>query len=318
MGRGRGRGRQTALLTTSQRRETGSFTPGKDSSHSGAELRVSPSHHRPGQARGEPGEFPKAHERQGREGKKSSLLGLMPGELLKRGLRVGGGVSLPRSRNGREEGPPRRHLHASETLRPGTGTLTAALERRRYLGPGLGQAPLLSPRRCLRPPLPPFSGSGSGSPSPTRPSILEVTDRAERPMRGILGGFAGGALGGRGRGGSARAGDAGTCSSWCWEEPVAARVSGVGWSRLWARRSPAGNFLRPGLQTASSRVPDAPRRSGWRSVGGGLKAVAELGEEKHGVNGAACTDPELSLTRRSPPALSGPVSSGSSIIGDIL
>lgn len=104
MGRGRGKRRQTALLTTSKRRETGSFTPGKDSSNSGAELRVSPSHNWTGQARGEPGEFPKAHERQVREGKKSSLLGLMPGELLKRGLRVGGGVSLPLSRNGREEG----------------------------------------------------------------------------------------------------------------------------------------------------------------------------------------------------------------------
>lgn len=146
MGRGkRGKRRQTALLTTSKRRETGSFTPGKDSSSSGAELRVSPSHNWTGQARGEPGEFPKAHERQVREGKKSSLLGLMPGELLKRGLRVGGGVSLPLSRNGREEGLPRRHLNASGTLGPGTGTLTAALGRRRYLGPGLGLAPLFSP-----------------------------------------------------------------------------------------------------------------------------------------------------------------------------
>lgn len=122
-------------------------------------------------------------------------------------------------------------------------------------------------------------------------------------MRGILGGLAGGALGGRGRGGSARARDAGTCSSQRWEEPVAARVLGVGWSPLRARRSPAGNFLRPGLPTASPRVPGAPRISGWRSVGRGLKAVAELGEEKHGVNGAAWSDPELSLTRRSPSAL---------------
>lgn len=137
-------------------------------------------------------------------------------------------------------------------------------------------------------------------------------------MRGILGGLAGGALGGRGRGGNGRARDAGTCSSQRWEEPVAARVLGVGWSPFRARRSPAGKFLRPGLPTGSPRVPDAPRRSGWRSVGRGLKAVAELGEEKHGVNGAAWSDPELSLTRRSPAALSGQVSSGSWIIWDIL
>lgn len=246
VGRGRGKRRQTALPTTSKRE--GRQVP----SHlakipailgaEGAELWVFPSHPRTGQARGEPGEFPKAHERQVREGKKSSPLGLMPGELLKRGLRVGGGVSLPLSRNGREEELPRRHLNASGTLGPGTGALTAALGRRRYLGPGLGPAPLFSPRQSLRPPLPPFSGSGSGSPSPTRPSILQVTDRVERPMRSTLGGLEGGALRGRGRGGSARARDAGTCSSQRWEEPVAARVLGVGWSPLRARRSRPGTF----------------------------------------------------------------------------
>lgn len=139
-------------------------------------------------------------------------------------------------------------------------------------------------------------------------------------MRGTLGGLAGGALGGRGRGGSARARDAGTCSSQRWEEPVAIRVLGSGWSPLPARRSPAGNFLRPSLITASLRVPGSPRRSGWQSVGRGLKAVCRIfwGEEKHGVNEAVWSDPELSLTRRSPSALLGQVSSEIPIIEDIL
>lgn len=47
------------------------------------------------------------------------------------------------------------------------------------------------PRRCprLRPPLPPFSRSGSGFPPPTRPApqYSQVTDRTERPIGGTLG-----------------------------------------------------------------------------------------------------------------------------------
>lgn len=108
----------------------------------------------------------------GREREKGSPSGPTPGELLKRGLRVGGGVSLPLSRGGREERLARRHLNASETLGPGTGALTAAPGRRRYLGSGLGRLRSSPPRQCLRPPLPPFSRSGSGSPRPTRPSSL--------------------------------------------------------------------------------------------------------------------------------------------------
>lgn len=103
----------------------------------GAELKVSPSHSWTGQAREGPRESPKDHERQGREGEKGSPPGPTPGELLKRGLRIGGGVSLSLSRDGRKERLPRRHLHASETLGPGTGALTAAPGRRRYLGSGL-------------------------------------------------------------------------------------------------------------------------------------------------------------------------------------
>lgn len=155
-----------------------------------------------------------------------------------------------------EGGPPRRLWGGGVTWGQGSDWLRSS-----------------PPRRCLRPPLPPFSGSGSGSPSPTRPSMLRVTDRAERPMRGILGGLAGGALGGRGRGGSARARDAGTCSSRRWEEPVAAGVLlGVGWSPLRARRSPAGNFFkaRPAnrLTSRSGRLKEKRVAERWKKAEG--------------------------------------------------
>lgn len=155
----------------------------------------------------------------------------------------------------------RRDFNASETLSPGTGTLTAVPGRRRYLGPGLGQAPLLYPRRCprLRPPLPPFSRSGSGSLPLTRPSILQMTDRVGRPMGGSRGRLTSDACQGRGRRGRARDRNCGTCSSQLWEDPVASWDLGVGWSPLPARRSRAGNFLRPDLPTASPRIPGTQR-----------------------------------------------------------
>ena len=86
---------------------------------------------------------------------------------------------------------------------------------------------------------------------------------------------------------------------------MAAWDLGLGWSRRPARRSPAGNSLRPGLPTASSWIPGTPRGGVWRSVARVQKAVcAELGKEKHGVNEyarkAAWTSPKHSLTRRSP------------------
>lgn len=97
-----GKRRQTALLATSKREG------GQVPSHLakippilgavGAELRVSASHNWTGQARGELGGFPKAHEGQVRKVKKGSPFAPTPGELLKRGLRVGGGVSISLSR----------------------------------------------------------------------------------------------------------------------------------------------------------------------------------------------------------------------------
>ena len=135
-----------------------------------------------------------------------------------------------------------------------------------------------------------------------------MTDRAERPMGGTLGRLTGIAGLGCGRGGRERAKGGGTCSSQLWEESVAARDLGLGWSRLPARRSPAGNFLRPGPSTASSRVPGTPRGVEWQSVATGQKAVcAELGKEKHGVSEyareAAWTSLQHSLAQRSLSAL---------------
>lgn len=121
-------------------------------------------------------------------------------------------------------------------------------------------------------------------------------------MGGTLGRLTGDAFRGQGRGGRARARDGGTCSSQRWEEPVAAWDLGLGWSRRPARRSSAGNFLKPGLPTASPWVPGAPRGGGWWGAGRGHKAVcAELVKEKHGVN--ECTggrSPEHWLNARSP------------------
>lgn len=144
-----------------------------------------------------------------------------------------------------------------------------------------------------------------------------MTDRAERPMGGTLGRLTGDACGGHRRGGRERARDGGTCSSQRWEEPVAPWDLGLGWSRLPARRSPTGKFLKPGLPTASPWVPGAPRGGGWRSAGRGQKAVcAELEKEKYGVNEYA----HVRLNWRSPClhfvcTFSGQVSSGETDCG---
>lgn len=89
---------------------------------------------------------------------------------------------------------------------------------------------------------------------------------------------------------------------------MAAWDLGLGWSRLPARRSPAGNSLRPGPPTASSRVPGAPRGVERQRVATGQKAVcAELRKERHGVSEyareAAWTSLQHSLAQGSLSAL---------------
>lgn len=222
MGRGKGKQRQTTLLATSKREV------GQAPSHltkippilggEGAKLRVSPSHHRAGQARGEPQGFPKGYEGQVREGKKSPpgpRSGSTPGEPLKRGLRVGGGVSIPPSR-GRAGGgaAPERFQRERDTG-----------SRDRHTHGGSGAVALLEAgARTGSAPLPPAVSQAPASTSAFQPLRIristsdpplntQVTDRAAKPMGGTLGRFTGGAGGERGRGGRAHARDGGNCSA---------------------------------------------------------------------------------------------------------
>lgn len=107
----------------------------------------------------------------------------------KKGATDRGRGQYPLSRDWREEGAAPKTLQRRRGPGPGTGTLTVAPGRRRSVGRGLRPTPLLSPRRCprLRPPLPPFSRSGSGSPPSPRPPCFRLTDRARGPMGGTLG-----------------------------------------------------------------------------------------------------------------------------------
>lgn len=154
---GAGKRRQTTLRATSKREGA------QDPSHltkippilgaEGEELRVSPSHNRTRQAREEPERFPKLQEGQIREGKKRSpSFGSTPGESLKKGLRVGGGISISlsqgwaggksapeRLQHKRDTGSQIRHTHggsgAAALLGAGARTGSAPLP------PAVSQAP---------------------------------------------------------------------------------------------------------------------------------------------------------------------------------
>lgn len=101
--------------------------PPKAGSRGGGPSRPTPGLDRP---KGGPRCFPKAPQKQGRGGKKGIRFGQAPGELLKRGLRVGGGASTPLSLAWAEGMAVPERPQGGRDTGPGAGTLTAAPGRR--------------------------------------------------------------------------------------------------------------------------------------------------------------------------------------------
>ena len=151
---GAGKRRQTTLRATSKREGA------QDPSHltkippilgaEGEELRVSPSHNRTRQASEEPQRFPKLQEGLIRGGKKRSpSFGSTPGESLKKGLRVGGGISislsqgwaggkaaLERLQHERDTGSQVRHTHGGSGAAALLGAGARGSDRLRSSPPG--------------------------------------------------------------------------------------------------------------------------------------------------------------------------------------
>lgn len=132
----------------------------------GAEFGVSPSHNWTGQARRETWGFPKAHKRQVREGKKGPHFGPTPGEPLKRGLRVGGGVSIPLSRGWAGGSAAPKRLQRERDTR----------SRDRHTHGGSGAAALLGAgARTGSAPLPPAVSQAPASTSAFQPLRIRIS-----------------------------------------------------------------------------------------------------------------------------------------------